>query len=87
MPKLNPSLFIGESDPDLLRKLAPVKRYCFLAVAGIGVLTLLCWYLPVLDRFLPNGWRLMTAETALGVLLSAFGLEFSEKRYSPGSSG
>ena len=82
MPKLNPRLSIGESDPELLRKLAIVKRCCFLAVAGIGVLTLLGWYLPVLDRFLPNGWGLMTAETALGVLLSAFSLEFSENRYS-----
>jgi diguanylate cyclase (GGDEF)-like protein len=45
-------------------------------------LTLLGWYLPVLGKFLPHGWRLMTAETALGVLLSAFSLEFSEKRYS-----
>jgi diguanylate cyclase (GGDEF)-like protein len=82
MPKLNPPLSIGESDPELLRKLAIVKRLCFLAVAGIGVFTLLCWYLPVLDKFLPNSWRLMTAETALGVLLSAYSLEFSERRYS-----
>jgi diguanylate cyclase (GGDEF)-like protein len=82
MPKLNPPLSIDESDPDLLRKLARVKRFCFLAVAWIGILTLLGWYLPVVGKFLPNGWRLMTAETALGVLLSAFGLEFSENRYS-----
>jgi diguanylate cyclase (GGDEF)-like protein len=82
MPKLNPRLSIGESDPELLRKLAMVKRCCFLVVAGIAVLTLLGWYLPVLGKFLPNGWRLMTAETALGMLLSAFSLEFSENRYS-----
>ena len=82
MPKLNLPLSIGESDPDLLRKLAPVKRYCFLAVAWIGGLTLLGWYLPGVDKFLPNGWRLMTAETALGILLGAFSLEFSEKFYS-----
>ena len=82
MPNLNPPLSIGESDPELLRKLATVKRSCLLAVACIGVVTLLGWYLPVADKFLPNGWRLMTAETALGLLLSAFSLEFSEKRYS-----
>jgi diguanylate cyclase (GGDEF)-like protein len=82
MPKLNPPLSVGESDPELLRKLATVKRCCFLAVAWIGVLTLLGWYLPVLGKFLPNGLRLMTAETALGLLLSAFSLEFSENRYS-----
>jgi diguanylate cyclase (GGDEF)-like protein len=52
------------------------------AVALIGILTLLGWYLPELGKFLPNGWRLMTAETALGVLLSAFSLELSENRYS-----
>ncbi len=82
MPKLNPHLSIGEPDPELLRKLVTVKRWCFLAVAGIGALTLLGWYFPVLVKFLPNGWRLMTAETGLGVILSAFSLEFSEKRYS-----
>ena len=79
---LNPRLSIGESDPELLRKLATVKRACFLAVAGIGALTLLGWYLPILDKFLPNGLRLMTAETALGLFLGAFSLEFSENRYS-----
>lgn len=82
MPKLNQPLPIGESDPELLRKLATVKRVCFLAVAVTGVVTLLGWYLPVLSKFLPDGWRLMTAETALGVLMSAFSLEWSEKRYS-----
>ncbi len=82
MPKLNPPLSIAESDPELLRKLASVKRYCLLAVAGIGVLTLLGWYLPVVGKFLPSGWRLMTAETALGMLLSAASLEFSEQHYS-----
>jgi diguanylate cyclase (GGDEF)-like protein len=82
MPKLNPRLSIGEPDPELLRKLAIVKRCCLLAVASIGFLTLLGWYLPVLDTFLPNSWRLMAAETAIGMLLSAFSLEFSERRYS-----
>jgi diguanylate cyclase (GGDEF)-like protein len=82
MPKLNLPWSVAESDPELLRKLAPVKRYCFLAVAWIGGLTLLAWYLPGVDKFVPNGWRLMTAETALGVLLCAFSLEFSEKLYS-----
>ena len=83
MPKLNPPLSIGESDPELLRKLATVKRLCVLAVASIGVLTLFAWYLPALGNLLPNAWRLMTAETALGLLLSACSLEFSEHRYSP----
>jgi diguanylate cyclase (GGDEF)-like protein len=82
MPKFKLPLSIGESDPELLRKLAPVKTYCFLAVAWIGGLTLLGWYLPGVGKFLPNIWRLMTAETALGVLLCAFSLEFSEKRHS-----
>jgi len=82
MPKLKPPLSIGESDPALLRRLATVKRCCFLAVAWIGGLTLLGWYLPGVGKFLPNAWRLMTAETALGLLLCAFSLEFSENRYS-----
>lgn len=82
MPKLNPPLSITESDPELLRKLATVKRCCFLAVASISAVTLLAWYLPILGRLLPNFWRLMTAETALGLLLCAFSLEFSERGYS-----
>jgi diguanylate cyclase (GGDEF)-like protein len=82
MPKLNPPFTLGESDPELLRKLAAVKYYCFLAVASIGFLTFLGWYLPALGKILPDGWRLMAVETALGVLLCAFSLEYSEKRYS-----
>jgi len=82
MPKLKLPLSSSESDPELLRKLAPVERYCLIAVAVIGVLTLLGWYLPILRLLLPGSWRLMTASTALGVLLSAFGLELSGKRYS-----
>ena len=85
MPKIVQAPSPSESDPELLRKLAIVKRFCFLAVALIGVLTLLGWYLPVLGKFLPNGWRLMAAESALGVLLSAFSLELSEPRYSLGA--
>jgi diguanylate cyclase (GGDEF)-like protein len=82
MPKLNQRLSIGEPDPELLRKLAIVKRCCLPAVALIGFFTLLGWYLPVLDKFLPNSWRLMTAETAIGLLMCAFSLEFSERHYS-----
>jgi diguanylate cyclase (GGDEF)-like protein len=82
MPKLNPPFSVIESDPELLRRLAPIKRVCFLAVASVGGLILLCWYFPVLGNFLPNFWRLMTAETALGLLLCAFSLEFSERHYS-----
>jgi diguanylate cyclase (GGDEF)-like protein len=82
MLKLNPPSSIGETDPDLLRKLATVKRFCLLAVACVGVVTLLGWYLPLLGRFLPNVLRLMTAATALGVLLCACSLKFSEIQYS-----
>jgi diguanylate cyclase (GGDEF)-like protein len=82
MPNLNQHLSIGDSDPELLRKLAIVKRCCLTAVACIGVVTLICWYFPLVGKFVPGGWRLMTAETALGLLLSAFSLEFSEKRHS-----
>jgi len=83
MPKLKLPSSSSESDPEILRKLAPAERFCLLAGALIGVLTLLGWYLPVLDKFLPGGWRLMTAATAAGVLLCAFSLELSAKHYSP----
>jgi diguanylate cyclase (GGDEF)-like protein len=36
----------------------------------------------MLGNLLPNGWRLMTATTALGLLLCAFSIELSERRYS-----
>lgn len=82
MPKLNPRLPIVESDPALLRKVATVMRCCIAAVAAIGFVTILCWYLPVVGKLLPNGWRLMTTQTAIGMLLTAFSLEFSGNRYS-----
>src|SRR5579863_9114095 len=82
MPKLNLPLWISEPDPVLLKKLEPVKRFCLLAVVLVSVATLLAWYLSAVGDILPGGWRLMTAETALGLLLSALSLEFSESRYS-----
>jgi diguanylate cyclase (GGDEF)-like protein len=82
MPKPNPHLSIGESDPALLQMLVPIKRVCLAAVAIIAGTTLFVWFFPALGSFLPDGWRLMTATTALGLLLCTFSLEFSESRYS-----
>jgi diguanylate cyclase (GGDEF)-like protein len=79
MPKLIPPLSPGEFDPKLLPTLTIVKRFCCAAVAAIGLLTLLGWYLPAFGRLLPCAWRLMAAETALGVVMSAFSLQFSGK--------
>lgn len=82
MPKPTPDVLISNSDPALLKKLEPIKRFCLLAVAIIAMVTLLGWYLPALGKSLPNGWTLMTAETALGLLLGAFSLELSDAHYS-----
>jgi diguanylate cyclase (GGDEF)-like protein len=81
MPKLNPHLSIGESDPALLQMLVPIKRVCVAAVAIVAGITLFVWFFPALGSLLPGGWRLMTATTALGLLLSALSFEFSESRY------
>ncbi|MGA2218649.1 MAG: hypothetical protein ABSG51_11215, partial [Terracidiphilus sp.] len=82
MPKPTPALSPSEPDPALLKKLEPIKRVCVLVVTLVSVVTLLCWYLPVLGNSLPGHWKLMTAETAVGVLLNALSIEFSAPRYS-----
>jgi len=82
MPKLNPPMPIGESDPALLHMLVPIKRVCLALAAIVAGFTLFAWFFPELGSFLPDGWRLMTATTALGLLLNALSFEFSESRYS-----
>lgn len=82
MPKLHPPLSIADPDPVILHKLAPIKRACVLVVIVIAGVTLLAWFIPVLGSLLPSGWRMMAALSALGILLSALSLEFSESRYS-----
>lgn len=82
MPKLNPPMSIGESDPALLHMLAPIKRVCLAVTAIVAGFTLFAWLFPALGGFLPGGWRLMTATTALGLLLNTLSFEFSESRYS-----
>jgi diguanylate cyclase (GGDEF)-like protein len=81
MAKLTPVLSTSEPDPALLRILAPIKRACLAAIAIVSGITLFAWFVPALGSFLPDGWRLMTATTALGLLLSALSFEFSESRY------
>jgi len=82
MPKLNPPLSIGESDPALLHMLAPIKRVCLVAVSIVAGCTLFVWFFSALGSFLPGSWRLMTATTALGLLLNALSFELSESRYT-----
>jgi diguanylate cyclase (GGDEF)-like protein len=82
MPKLDTPPSIGESDPALLHMLAPIKRVCLAAVGIIAGGTLFVWFFPALGNFLHGSWRLMTATTALGLLLNALSLEFSESRYT-----
>jgi diguanylate cyclase (GGDEF)-like protein len=62
--------------------LAPIRRVCLAAAAIVAGLTLFVWFFPSLGSFLPGSWRLMTATTALGLLLSALSFEFSESRYT-----
>jgi diguanylate cyclase (GGDEF)-like protein len=82
MPKLAPPLSISDPDPALLRKLDPFKRVCVTTAGIVAGATLFAWLFPALGGILPGGWRLMTAQTALGLLFSALSLEFSESRYS-----
>jgi diguanylate cyclase (GGDEF)-like protein len=82
MPKLNPPLSIADPDPALLHNLDPIKRICVAAPAVVAGVTLLAWIFPALGSLLPASWRMMAAASALGLLLNALGLEFSESRYS-----
>jgi len=82
MPKLNPTMSIGEPDPALLRKLDPIKRACVALASIVAGVTLLAWDIPALGNLLPNGWRLMTTASALGMVLCALSLELSESRYT-----
>jgi len=82
MPKLNPTVSIGESDPVLLQKLDPIKRACVALAAIVSGVTLLAWFIPALGGLLPAYWRLMAAASASGLILCALSLEFSESRYS-----
>jgi diguanylate cyclase (GGDEF)-like protein len=82
MPKLNPPQSIADPDPAILHKLDPIKRICVAAAAVVAGVTLAAWFFPALGSLLPAGWRMMAAASALGLLLNALGLEFSESRYS-----
>jgi diguanylate cyclase (GGDEF)-like protein len=82
MPELTPDLSTFEPAPFLLDKLILVQRVFLTAVALIAVGTLCGWLIPAAERFLPDGWNGMRAQTALAALLSALGLIFSEHRRS-----
>ena len=82
MPKLKAYLSIGEFDPAVLERLALIKRVSLAATAIVAGVTLCLWLFPAMGSFLPGGWRLMTATTAVGLLLSALSFEFSESGYS-----
>jgi len=69
-------------DHALLDKLAPARRICLLAAAGIATLILAAWFIPALGTLLPAGWDVMRCETALFLTLSAISLELSESRHS-----
>jgi diguanylate cyclase (GGDEF)-like protein len=81
MPKLNPTLSNSQPDPALLHLLVPIRRVCLAVAAIVAGVALFAWFFPALGSFLPGGWRLMTATTALGLLLSALSFEFSESRH------
>ncbi len=82
MPRILPDLSISEPDPALLNNLAWLKRALLAVAALIAVVTLGAWLIPQIDGILPEGWRLMKANSALAVLLAAISLHLSEPRYS-----
>jgi diguanylate cyclase (GGDEF)-like protein len=82
MPRILPELSISEPDPALLDNLAWLKRAMLAVAALIAVVTLGAWFIPRIDGFFPDGWRLMKANSAFAVLLAAISLRLSEPRYS-----
>lgn len=82
MHKLDPPLSLADVDPALIHKLDPIKRVCIAAVILVAGDTLLAWFIPVLGSLLPGSWRMMAAASAVGLLLCALSLEFSESHYS-----
>jgi len=78
MPNRFLALSPTEPDPALLRKLALVRRV-FLAVVGlIAVGTMAGWLIPGVGGILPDGWRLMTAQSGFAAFCGAFSFWFAE---------
>jgi diguanylate cyclase (GGDEF)-like protein len=77
MPKLT-ALSLSEPDPNLLNKVAWLKRALLASAALIAAATLAGWFFPALGRSFPHGWSDMKANSALAVLLGVFSLHFSE---------
>jgi diguanylate cyclase (GGDEF)-like protein len=80
MPYTAPVLPDSEPNPTLLSNLAAVKRGCLVMVALLALLSLMGYLAPGLTHILPDGWRLMKAESALAALLSALSLQIAESQ-------
>jgi len=73
----------NQFDTALIKELGLIQQGCLVLVALIAGVTLCGWLIHPLERFLPNGWLLMKANTAVSMLLSVLCLELSrEGRYS-----
>jgi diguanylate cyclase (GGDEF)-like protein len=82
MPEPVLALSNSEPDPAVLQQLAWVKRASLAVAALIALATLAAWLIYPLGQILPEGWRLMKANSALCIFFGTLALHFSEPRQS-----
>jgi diguanylate cyclase (GGDEF)-like protein len=82
MTTLTQAFLKSEPDRALLNRLAPLRRLCLITAAGLASIILVAWFIPALGNFLPIGWDVMRAETALCLILTATSLELLESHHS-----
>ena len=70
----------SQPDPRLLDRFLLVQNMCFAAAAIIAAIVLSGWLAPAIAAALPEGWSLMKANTALGILLCVAGLALTQPK-------
>jgi len=78
----NSQIKLSSSQPDLrlLERLSSVQAICLAMVALVAATVLLGWLLRDIGALLPNGWSLMKANTATGMLLGTGSLALSRNK-------
>jgi diguanylate cyclase (GGDEF)-like protein len=74
--------FSNEPDARLLAVVQPIEAIVLLVVTSISVVVLALWFIPSFDAFVPSIWAKMTANTAVGMLLSSLSLALTRKQSS-----
>jgi diguanylate cyclase (GGDEF)-like protein len=75
-------IFSNEPDAKVLSRLRTEEYALLLLAAAIASVTLLLWFFPALDGLAPADWSKMTANTAIGILLSAGSMALTRRQLS-----